>query len=386
MTKIVTETPQDTTFYLDLCNTPSLDLRDSRGLTLNLSIVLMGVTIALLRNKDGNLSRIHRSMKNTHNDLLDALGIDNEKVVSRSHLPVLLKKVNGVVFSRLIFEKFGITLNTTQCAWFGIDGKELRGSILSGNKRGEAIVPIVRHCDKAVLSHCFYNGKKDSERPSVVDLLINTGVASQCITLDALHFIPHTLETIQGASGIYLVGLKNNQAELFDEMTRCVSKTQKFDYEYITKEKGHGREEIRHYKSWNIENEYIDKRWNNANLCTLIEVIRERTESKTGKYTKETSLYMTNQKTKNEADAMELFTAIRGHWASEVYNNMRDTTLAEDKLKTKIKEVSNNLAIFRTLVISILQKIKPKNAAALLDDFADNFKLLIKHLKQIKLL
>ena len=41
---------------------------------------------------------------------------------------------------------------------------------------------------------------------------------------------------------------------------------------------------------------------------------------------------MSNQKTENEAIAKDLFRAVRGHWSSEVYNNIRDTTLAEDKL------------------------------------------------------
>ena len=386
MTKLVTETAQDTTFFSLLQDEENLDLRDTRGLRINLPLVLLGVTIALLRKKDGNLSSIHRSMKNTHNELLKLLNIENERVVSRSHLPILLKKVDGTVFSALIFKKFGIELDPSLKEWFGLDGKELRGSILCGNTRGEAIVPIVRHSDKSVFAQAYYNGKKDSERPTISNLLVSTNVASQSVTMDALHFIPTTLESVAASSGIYLVGLKNNQPELFDEMSRCVSKVQKPDYQYINEEKGHGRKEKRHYKCWNIEDEYVDKRWKKSNLTTLIEVTRERLQCKTEKFTQETSLYMTNQKAKSQAIADDLFAAVRGHWSSEVYNNIRDTTLAEDKLKTIIKEVSINFSIFRTLVISILQKLKPNNMAELLDNFSDNFNLLFTNLKEIKFL
>jgi hypothetical protein len=386
MTQVVTETVQDKTFFELLQSSPALDLRDERGKHLNLAVFLLGLTIGLFRNKDGNLSRIHRSMKNTHKDLMLSLEIDNEKVVSRSHLPILLKKVNGKVFSDLVFQRFGITLDQTKQDWFGIDGKELRGSILAGDTRGEAIVPIVRHCDKAVLLQGYYNGSKESERPTIVDLLEVTGVCSQKVSMDALHFTPKTLVVVEEANGCYLVGLKENQPELFEEMTRCVVKSLKPDFQWVTEEIGHGREDKRHYKCWNIKDQYIDKRWAAANLCTLIAVTRERLEHKRGKYSQETSLYMSNQNASSFLLAQDLFKATRGHWTSEVYNNIRDTVLAEDKLKTIIKEVSINFSIFRTLVISILNKIKPLNMAALLDHFSDDFQFLIKTLKSVNFL
>jgi hypothetical protein len=45
-----------------------LDLRDERGKELNLPLFLMGLLLALLRHKDGNLSGIHRSMKDKHRE------------------------------------------------------------------------------------------------------------------------------------------------------------------------------------------------------------------------------------------------------------------------------------------------------------------------------
>jgi predicted transposase YbfD/YdcC len=386
MTKIATEKAQDSTFFRILQNNPGLDLRDERGKLLNLPLFLLEISIAFLRNKDGNLSRIHRSISNKHKELLAVLNIENEQVVSRSHLPILLKKVNGALFSELILAHFGVALSETEQEWFGIDGKELRGSILKGDKRGEAIVPIVRHKDRGVLAQGYYNGSKDSERPTIADLLTTTKVASQNVSMDALHFVPATLEKVASAGGHYLVGLKENQPEMFDEMTRNVLNRLKPDFQLISEEKGHGREEKRHYKCWNIEEQYVDKRWKGANLCTLVAVNRGRLENKSGKFSQETSLYMSNKKVTTKEIAEDLFAASRGHWSSEVYNNIRDTTLAEDKLKTIIKEVSINLSIFRTLTVSILHEIKPKNMAALLDNFSDDFQLLINTLKSVNVL
>jgi hypothetical protein len=386
MTEIVTETLQDTTFFKILQSTPLLDLRDERGKELNLPVFLMGLLVALLRHKDGNLSRIYRSMKNKHTELLLALGVYNERVVSRSHLPILLKKVSGDVFSSLVFEHFGIALSQTTKEWFGIDGKELRGSILAGHTRGQAVVPVVRHSDKSVFVQHYYNGSKESERPTVAHLLATTGVGSQNVSLDALHFVPTTLEVVVAAGGNYLVGLKENQTALLTVMSGQMSKCLSPDFELISQEKGHGRQEMRHYKCLNIEDQCIDQRWCKSNLCTLIAVNRMRLENKRGKYSQEIALYMSNIKASTKVIANDLFDAIRGHWSSEVYNNVRDTTLAEDNLKTSIKEVSTNLSICRTLVISILNKIKPVNMAALLDDFSDDFQLLIRNLKTIRVL
>ena len=94
---------QETTFYEELQNSPNIDLRDNRGKRLNLALVLVGVVIGLLRKRDGVLSSIHRSMKNNHEHLCLALGIDNEKVISRAHLPRILMKVNRWAFENLLF-------------------------------------------------------------------------------------------------------------------------------------------------------------------------------------------------------------------------------------------------------------------------------------------
>lgn len=153
---------QETTFYQELQNCEALDLRDNRGKTHNLAFVLLGLTLSLLRSRDGNLSSIYRSMKNKNTELCAFLNIDNQAVISRSHLPVLLSKVSLSNFESLLFLHFGITLKKEEKTWFASDGKELKGSILKGDKRGEAIVQVVRHEDREVLGQSYYNGKKES--------------------------------------------------------------------------------------------------------------------------------------------------------------------------------------------------------------------------------
>lgn len=84
---------QCSTFYEQIKICKDLDLRDQRGKIHSLAFVLLGVMIALSRNRDGVLSSIHRSMVNTHKDLCAHMKLINVEVVSRAQLPIILKKL-----------------------------------------------------------------------------------------------------------------------------------------------------------------------------------------------------------------------------------------------------------------------------------------------------
>lgn len=379
------EAEQSTTFFEILQNSQSLDLRDNRGKIHEISVVLIGVLIAIFRGRDGNLSRIHRSMVNTHDSLLIALKVEEQLVISRSHLPILLKKVCVETFSSLVFEHFGLVLSDAIKAWFAVDGKELRGTILTGATRGEAIIQAVSHDNKMVYCQGYYNGNKESERPAVTDLLRKSGLSTQGITLDALHFTPKTLSCIAESGGNYIVGLKENQLELYNDMKQLFT-IQNTDYQYVTDEKAHGRAETRQYKMMDVSNEFFDKRWQFADFKTVIEVRRTRLNIKTGKFSDEFSYYMSNCKAGSARQARQISDLIRQHWSVEVNNHIRDVSFKEDALQTIFKAIAQSLSIVRTLIINILQKQKIKNVSATLDNFADNFNRLILFLKSVKVL
>ena len=107
----------------------------------------------------------------------------------------------------MVVKDYKITLSKGEKSWFATDGKELRGSIEKGSKRGVAIVQVVRHENREVVGQTFYNGKKESEVPTVKKLLAESGVEKQKVSMDALHLKPDTLEGINKVGGKYLVGL-----------------------------------------------------------------------------------------------------------------------------------------------------------------------------------
>lgn len=375
---------QETTFYEKLQNCTALDLRDNRGKIHNLEFVLLGLVLSLLRKRDGCLSSVHRSMQNKNVELCKFLGINIQPVVSRSHLPLVLQKVNLFVFEDLIFKEYGIQLNATEQAWFSGDGKELRGSIESGDKRGEAVVLLVRQDDGAVLGQSYYSGKKESERPCLRQLLLKTGAVHQKCTLDALHLCPKTTQPIAQANGVFMIGLKGNQKDLLADMEKDASFLKPIG-EMREIDKGHGRLEQRMYSHYDVSWEYFDPRWTGSDFRSLIKVERNRMDLKSGKKQSETAYFISNAEAVAE-QSEEYFGAIRGHWSVEVNNHIRDVTFKEDQLKTKKKLITRAFAGLRTLAISILNRLRPANMVAQLEFFQDDFGALLHWLRKLNFL
>lgn len=361
---------------------PDLDGRDNRGKKHDMAFVIMGLTLALLCGRDGKLSGLHRHMVNHFEELSVAVRFWPERAISRAQLPLLLANVNGELFARLLFGWFGLVLDEKVKRWFSLDGKELRGSILPGHKRGQACVSALAHQSEQVAGQTYYDGSKESEKPAVRKLLAETGLCNQKVTLDALHLVPKTVNAIHGAKGVYLIGLKSNQSYLY---RYCICKvlTDRADYRRADEPKrAHGRLEQRSYASYSLPPDALAPRWRKAGMGTLVVVSRSRMKLNKSQQSEETCYYVSNARPAGQAGAEELFDAIRGHWLVEVMHHQRDVTLAEDKLRTEIQPVSRVISSLRTLAVNLLRRLKPKNMAAQIDEFADRFQLLIQFMTQ----
>ena len=320
----------DKSFFQKLQNVEGLDLRDKRGKRHELAVVLSGVTLALLSNRDGCLSSIQRHLANHYEKLAQILGVEKQRPVSRSQLPRVLEKVSVAVFDNLIFSHFGIKLNEKERKWLAIDGKELRGSIASGEKRGEVVVQAVAHENGQTIAQNYYCGMKESEVPTVRKLLEEHGLSGQKTSFDALHCKPKTLEMITEEGGKYLVGLKENQKELRQEVIKT-SENQVILWKIAGTKKGHGRIETQRYEFYDLLEMEKGERWKHCQMRTAIKVMRHRDELKTGKKSVETSYYLTNEVGNYE----EIREAIRRHWQVETNNHIRDVTLKEDRMRSK---------------------------------------------------
>lgn len=317
-------------FFEKLQKAEGLDLRDNRGKRHELGVVLVGVTLAVLSNRDGCLSSIHRYLANHYENLVEILKVEKRRPVSRAQLPRILEKVAVEVFDDLIFSHFGICLNEKERQWLAIDGKELRGSIEKGEKRGEAVVQAVAHENGNTVAQNYYCGNKQSEVPTVRSLLEKHELLKQKLSFDALPCKPQTLLMVAESKGKYVVGLKENQKQLLGAVSKT-SENQAILHKISGNNKGHGRIETRSYEFYDILEMEKAERWKNCQLRTAIKVRRGRQELKTGKKSLETSYYVTNETGNYE----ELAEAIQRHWQVETNNHIRDVTLKEDRMRSK---------------------------------------------------
>ena len=317
-------------FFEKLQKAAELDLRDNRGKRHDLAVVLVGVAIALLSNRDGCLSSIQRHLANHYERLVVVLGAAHRRPVSRSQLPLILEKVSVTVFDRMLFESFGISLNTQQKKWFAVDGKEIRGSIAAGSKRGAAVIQAVAHKNCLTVAQNYYAGEKESEVPGVRKLLTQSGLASQKISLDALHCKPGTLQIITEGKGKYLVGLKENQKQLKKQVGRAIE-NQSVLFKTGSWEKSHGRIEARKYEFYDVLELEKEERWKASQIRTAIKVSRHTEALKSGAIRREESYYLSNEVGNYE----ELAAAVRNHWTVETNNHLRDVTFKEDSLRSK---------------------------------------------------
>ena len=381
----MTTTPclaKTTTFYQLLEQTPGLDGRDNRGKKHAMALVLTGLVLALCAGRDGNLSSLHRHLVNHFDALCHATQTSHKKAISRAHLPVVLAKINGVLFAKLLFDWFGITLDADLKRWFALDGKDLRGSIEAGHTRGEACVSVLAHDTQEVVNQAYYTGNKESERPIVRQLLTDTDLNGQKLTLDALHLIPLTINAINLAKGVYMVGLKSNQAHLY-RYCLCSSLVNEALYERADGfERKHGRLEQRTYSCFPIKLPALARRWQDSGMATFVRVRRVRQHLDGSQFSTDISYFVSNSRPTRQLEADDLFDAIRQHWRVEVMHYQRDVTLSEDALKTGNASVSRLMSSLRTLTINLLKRLKPGNMAAQIDNFADKVQTLIQFMTQ----
>lgn len=138
----------------------------------------------------------------------------------------------------------------------------------------------------------------------------------------------------------------------------------------------------RSYACYSLATDALAPRWRKVGMGTCVEVIRTRSSLDGSSTSQETCYYVTNARPTSQEEADELFDAIRRHWLLEVTHHYRDVTLAEDSLRTKSQPISRIMSSIRTLVVNLLKRIKTKNMAAQIDEFADNFNALILFLTQ----
>jgi predicted transposase YbfD/YdcC len=246
-----------------------------------------------------------------------------------------------------------------------IDGKELRGS--KNPSKGKAAINMVSAWatqNELVMGQIKVDNKSN-EITAIPKLLEILDISGCLITIDAIGTQTSIAEKIIDQGGDYLLAVKKNQGQLFDDMEWLFSVDQQEafineGYTHIRKEEsGHGRQEIR--ECWAISNidylAYLRGYQNWKGLQSLAMIVSERT---VGSKTEVKTRYFISSL---EMDAEAFLKAKRSHWGIE--NRLHwvlDIAFREDMSRVRKDHAPENFAILRHLALNILKQDKSLKA------------------------
>ena len=356
------------------------DRRDNRGKRHRLSFVVVGVVLAILSGR-AKVSSIFRYIRNRVEWLGELTEQPEARVISRAHLPRLLARLDWQELNGLIEQHFGVQIELgVNAEWVAIDGKVLRGTGGAGEQ--QSVVLALSHGQRKILAQAPMKGRKASEITVVRELLKQTGLEGQKVTLDAHHCNPKTTTQLHQAGGEYLIQVKQNQPTLLKQCQHLAATAESMG-DTAECDKGHGRITTREGQGFAMDTVKLAKRWADSGIHTLIVVKRQTLTPATGKSSSETAYYISNHSLTEDPSAQMhgLTRAIRQHWHVESDNWIRDVTFEEDKVKTKSANQGQVMGCLRSLAMRLLRRFKVSNFQEALENFADcpnHFKALLK--------
>jgi len=276
------------------------------------------------------------------------------KIPSRSTLHHLLINIDNNELEVVFRKHFEPYVNLDNIA---IDGKWLRGSDINGQYTQENHKCILNMLDKdakIVIAHKFLEKGKLSEIPAFQELLKDKlfSKESQIFSFDALLTQVKLLNTIDESGRKYIAKVKGNQDRLKDKAKEVIANfsepTDSYENNIFTIEGNkitRRKVDIFENKSCNLVMFY----GNFKNIQTIIRVIKEVTDNKTGKIKTTTHYNIANFKT----TAKDFHNIILYHWRVETYHYHLDMLTKEDDHIAYVNPFS--VSILRGFAVNLYQ-------------------------------
>jgi predicted transposase YbfD/YdcC len=239
---------------------------------------------------------------------------------------------------------------------FAVDGKTARRSHDRSNSLGALHAVSVWASDFGLTLGQVACAEKSNEITAIPELLRLVDIKGAIITIDAMGTQKAIAEQIVDQGADYVLALKGNQETLHQAVIDYIDKQIATDFanvtmrRLLTKEKGHGRDEVRTYVQMPVPPDLADlELW--KGLKTIGVVVSARLRD--GKETIETRYYISSL-----ALAVKRFArAVRGHWGIENSCHWSlDFTFREDESRIREKNLRENFAWLNRFLLSLLKQ------------------------------
>jgi len=242
-----------------------------------------------------------------------------------------------------------------------IDGKCLRGSDEKRlGKRAVYMVSAWAEANKLVLGQRKVD-EKSNEITAIPELLKILAISGCIVTIDAIGTQTNIAQTIIDGNADYILSVKENQGQLYEDISTLFAVDQVQDFKYATLDhakttnKGHGRIDTR--ECWSTSNpEYLNRlrgfhQW--AGLKSIVMIIATRRIG--DKETKHVRFYISSL----PSNATRLLEAVRKHWSIE--NELHwvlDVAMNEDHSRVRKDQSPENFAVLRHIALNLLKQEK----------------------------
>lgn len=304
-----------------------------------LTIILCGVLCGL-----DSLESLHIFAKSHASYWKSQLGLDT--VPSRATLGRIICIVDGdavgKVIVQLMKEQFGIGGTVV-----AVDGK----AVCSTGKKDEphsALQILTAYLTESgvVLGQEAIH-EKTNEIPVFQKMLNFLNLDGKVVTADAMHCQRETCAEIAKKQGEYVIGLKQNQPSLYEDIDLYYkSETNEAFEVYKSIEKNAGRLETRICKKLK-DCSWLELRHNWPGLASVFAV--ERITEKRGHTSHETCYYISSV----NASAQRLMQLAREHWKIESLHWMLDVTFSEDDSYFLSENAHKTLNIMRKYALAV---------------------------------
>ena len=237
-----------------------------------------------------------------------------------------------------------------------IDGKTLRKSFDSASQTAALHLVSAWSSENELVLGQVRTAAKSNEITAIPQLIAMLDLEGCTVTIDAMGCQKDIAHSILSAGADYILALKGNQGNTFENAQYIFEWEKKNDFRGIpctrceTIEKDHGRLEKREIYSLDVTNMEEYKEWAELKSVTVIISTREIIGQDA---TKETRYYLSSL----PAEAEKIGAAVRLHWGIE--NSLHwilDVNFREDYARNRKDHSAENMAIVRRMVVNLIKK------------------------------